>query len=210
PYRTSRRRSSSGLVRPPPHGGGATVSSPFDGSVTMATPSEIAAAARRLGSPDSCLSRILELVGARAFGFDALLRVSSVGWRGEIGNAYVECLERPRILLNPLFVERWCHTPERLAALVLHELAHVSMGHTRLFPRPSVAQNVACDAVINRELLNVVELGGGNAPLLGEFFEDYYSPDESPWFLLRPPPGWPDSPDWNASRGCPEVLREIH
>ena len=176
----------------------------------MATRDEIALAARRLGSPDSCLARILELVGARAFGFDALLRVSSVEWCGEIRNACVECLERPRLLLNPLFVERWCHTPERLATLVLHELAHVSMGHTRLFPRPSVEQNVACDAVINRELFQVKEYGRSNAPLLGELFEDYYVPDESPWFLLRPPPGWPKSPDWNASRNCPATLREIH
>src|SRR5690606_22661266 len=69
---------------------------------------------------------------------------------------------------------------------------------------------VACDAVINRELLAVAERGGGDAPALGAFFEDYYSPRESPWFLLRPPPGWPHSPDWDASRDCPEVQREIH
>lgn len=171
---------------------------------------ECLAAARRLGSPHTLLVGILDLVGARALALDTLLRLSAVEWSDEVTSACVECTDRPRLLLNPAFVERWCATRERLAMLLLHELAHVSMGHTRLFPRPTPAHNLACDAIINRELIETlieiqVDLGGYTALL-----EQCYAPDASPWFLLRPPPGWPQAPDWDISGGCPERLREIH
>jgi hypothetical protein len=38
----------------------------------------------------------------------------------------------PRLLINPQFVEAHAATPERLLMLVMHELHHVLLGHTRL------------------------------------------------------------------------------
>ena len=174
------------------------------------TREEIAAAARRLGPAASLVAGVLDIAGARALALDALFRVSAVQWSGDVYTAMVECTDRPRMLLNPVFVERWCTTRERLAALLLHELSHVSMGHTKLFPRPTVARNIACDAVINRELLVTARSVDANVLAMAELFIDYYDPAASPWFLLRPPPGWPDSSDWTASRGCPRPLRGIH
>lgn len=184
-----------------------------DVSVVQDIPStrvEIEAAARRLGSAESLVASVLEIAGARALALDALLRVSAFEWSGEVTTAMVECADRPRILMNPVFVERWCATRERLAALLLHELSHVSMGHTRLFPRPTVAHNIAFDALINRELLATALGVGASATGMAALFIDYYVPDASPWFLLRPPPGWPGMPDWHASKRCPAQLRDIH
>lgn len=84
------------------------------------------------------------------------------------------------------------------------------MGHTKLFPRPTVAHNIACDAVINRGLLSTLRDAHADVPEMAALFVDYYDAATSPWFLLRPPPGWPRSPDWDASRNCPGQLREIH
>lgn len=174
------------------------------------TPEDVDAAKARLGSADSVVTCVLGIAGARALALDALFRVSAIEWSGEIRTAMVECAERPRMLVNPAFVERWCHTPERFAALLLHELSHVSMGHTRLYPRPTIAHNVAFDAIINRELLATADDAYANVDALGALFVDLYAPDESPEFLLRPPPGWPDAPDWDASRKCAKDLRQIH
>jgi hypothetical protein len=167
------------------------------------------AAARRLGPADELVAGVLDLAGARSLALDSLLTVSAVEWSVEIGSACVECADRPRMLLNPSFVEQKCTTRERLAMLILHELSHISLGHTRLYPRPTVLHNIAFDAVINASLLNALCRGadpGDYAALM----EDCYAADENPLFILRPPPGWPERPDWDASGGCDPTLREIH
>lgn len=163
-----------------------------------------------LGTADTVIAGVLSLVGVHAHALNALLTVASVEWNDDIETACVECVERPRLLLNPAFVQRWCHTPERLAALVLHELLHIALGHTRLFPRPTALHNVAFDAIINRTVL--ATLGGTRVDVhrYADLFTDFYSASHAPHFLLRPPPGWPHAPVWSASRGMPEPLRRIH
>lgn len=161
-------------------------------------------------SPDDCIARVLDIAGARPLALDAFLRVTRVEWSTEVTTACIECVDRPRLLLNPTFVQQHCHTPERLAALLLHELAHVSMGHARVYPRPTRAHNVACDAIINREIGAMASERGADVTALTALFVDYYSPTQSPWFLLRPPPGWPYDCDWSASRGTHKALRTIH
>lgn len=163
-----------------------------------------------LGPADAYVACVLDIVGARALALDALLRVSRVEWSTEVNTACVECVDRPRLLLNPVFVAQRCHTPERLATLLLHELAHVSMGHTRMFPRPTVAHNIACDAVINREISALAVQYDAHVERLTALLVDEYNAAEAPWFLLRPPPGWPAAPEWQASTGMPRVLRSIH
>jgi uncharacterized protein with von Willebrand factor type A (vWA) domain len=179
-----------------------------------ASPAELAraaaGAARRLGPADSLVAGVLDIAAARSLALDALLSVAAVEWSTEIGTACVECADRPRILLHPLFVERYCGTRERLAMLVLHELSHISLGHTRLYPRPGTLHNVAFDAVINASLLASLARRGAEAAAYAALVEDTYDAAESPLFVLRPPPGWPEQPDWAASAGCPEALREIH
>ena len=172
-----------------------------------------------LGTADAQVARVLELVGAHAHALNALLTVSTVEWSDAIATACVECVDRPRLLLNPAFVAQWCHTPERLATLVLHELLHIALGHTRLFPRPTLAHNVAFDAIINRTLLAAIQgtqvrhsavRFGYDVERYTDFFTDFYSASKAPEFILRPPPGWPLAPDWSASHAMPPALRQIH
>ena len=172
-----------------------------------------------LGAADAEVARVLELVGVHAHALNALLTVSTVEWSDAITTACVECVDRPRLLLNPAFVAQWCHTPERLAALVLHELLHIALGHARLFPRPTLVHNIAFDAIINRTLLATIQgtqvrhsavCFGYDVERYADLLTDYYSASKAPEFMLRPPPGWPLAPDWGASHDMPPVLRDIH
>ena len=101
-----------------------------------------AEAAARLGPADAYVSAILDLAAARPLALDAFLRVAAVEWNAGVSTACVECADRPRMLLNPQFVESMCGTRERLALLVLHELSHISLGHTRLYSRATVAHTL--------------------------------------------------------------------
>ena len=185
--------------------------------MTTAVSSSLARAS--LGAADAQVARVLELVGGHAHALNALLTVSTVEWSDAIATACVECVDRPRLLLNPAFVAQWCHTPERLATLVLHELLHIALGHTRLFPRPTLAHNVAFDAIINRTLLAAIQGTqvrhssvhfGYDVERYTDLFTDFYSSSKAPEFILRPPPGWPLAPDWSASHDMPPALRAIH
>jgi len=164
----------------------------------------------RSGSSEERIVAVLDLVGVHARALHALLSVSAVQWNAEVPTACIECRVHPTLHLNPDFVATWCHTPERLAALVLHEMLHVTLGHTRLFPRPTAAHNVAFDAIINRLLLGSLADARVDPAPYAELFTSYYPPDAAPAFLLRPPPGWPAAPDWNASAGCPTAQRAVH
>ena len=159
---------------------------------------------------DQVLAGILSMPGMHTRALDALLTVSRVEWSLEITTACIECVERPVLRLNPDFVARWCHTPERLTMLVLHELAHVMLGHTRLFPRPTVLHNIAFDAIVNRTVLAMLEGSGAVVHRYAALLTDLYTADTSPEFLLRPPPGWPGQPAWRASLRLPAALRRVH
>ena len=69
--------------------------------------------------------------------------------------------------------------------LVLHELHHVLLGHTRLFRRVTPLDNLAFDAVINALLCRMFPGRDHTA-----FFTDFYADDQFPACLLRPPCGW--------------------
>lgn len=165
--------------------------------------------ANRLGPADALVSRIIDLASTRVFGLEALLSVSAIQWSSQILTACIECSERPRLLLNPEFIEKHCTTPQRLATLILHELSHVSLGHTRLYPRGGDAHNVAFDAIINRDL-SLHFARTGDAEPYTSLFTSYYGGGRDPEFILRPPPGWPERPEWHASEDCDEELRNIH
>ncbi len=161
-------------------------------------------------SVDSVVTSVLSLVGVHTRALHAMLTVSSVEWSTEISTACVECVDRPRLLLNPDFVAKWCTTPQRLAALIMHELLHIALGHTRLYPQPTIAHNIAFDAIINRTVLETMRCANIDMVEYAALFTEFYSATNAPSFLLRPPSGWPDRPDWDASAGAPESLRAIH
>jgi hypothetical protein len=87
--------------------------------------------------------------------------------------------------VNPAFVEAHAATPERLLMLIMHELHHVLLGHTRLFPRHTEADNLIFDAVINALLCRMFP-----SPEHTSFFTMFYSDKKFPECLLRPPSRW--------------------
>lgn len=105
-------------------------------------------------------------------------------WEGE---REVECRVQPRLLVNPAFVAAHAGTPEKLLMLVMHELHHVLLGHTTLFPRVTPTQNFVFDAVINGIVCRMFP-----RKAYTDFFRDYYPEDAFPACLLAPPPGWPE------------------
>lgn len=89
-----------------------------------------------------------------------------------------------RLLINPDFAERHCRTDAALVTLVLHELWHVALGHTRLYEQLTPAQNWAFDAVINAQLCRQFPDAAHT-----RLFRQLYDADRLPWALLRPPDG---------------------
>lgn len=151
--------------------------------------------------------RIFNAIPAAQYAFDTLLRLFDVVVTDAVPSAAVRCGVAPSLLVNPDFVEQWCRRDESLFVLVMHELHHVLLGHTRLFQRTGTAENFAFDAVVNAYLANLFPEEVGRSLLF-----EIYSATRAPEFLLRPPPGWPGRPDWSAApaAGVPRALCDLH
>ena len=144
-------------------------------------------AAPAISAPRTGLAeQILECFPGGSYAFAALLRLLDIVESNSVETAAVECRAEPRLLVNPNFVERHANTPEKLFMLVMHELHHVLLGHTTLFPAATPVHNFIFDAVINGLLCRMFPAGEYTA-----LFRDYYDPGNFPMCLLRPPPSWP-------------------
>jgi hypothetical protein len=137
-------------------------------------------------SQSSLAARILDAFPAGSYALSGLLRLLDVVETEEVQTAAVECVAQPRLLINPRFVAEHANTSEKLLMLVMHELHHVLLGHTTLFPRSNPVQNFVFDTVINGICCRMFP--GADYTRL---FTDYYRADRFPECLLRPPPGWP-------------------
>ncbi|MCE7958750.1 MAG: hypothetical protein DYH06_12570, partial [Acidobacteria bacterium ACB2] len=126
--------------------------------------------------------RILHAVPSAAYEMQGLLSLLAVEESEAVPTAAVSCERRPVLRVNPRFVAERCQAPEHLLLLVLHELHHVLLGHTRLFPRATRAQNVAFDAVVNALLC-------ARFPdqAYTSFFLGLYGREHGPLRLLAPP-----------------------
>ncbi len=131
-------------------------------------------------------ARIFSVVPAATWQMEELLSLLDIITDDSIPTACVDCTARPRLRLNADFVAEHCSTDEHLLVLVLHELHHVVLGHTRLFPRPTKAHNIAFDAVINAMICNQFR-----EKRYWSFFNSLNSAYDFPARLLRPPEGWP-------------------
>ena len=138
---------------------------------------------------ESLAERILDSFPSGSYALSALLRLMDIVESTNVPTAAVECRVQPRLLMNPEFVARHANTPEKLLALVMHELHHVLLGHTTLVPRITPVQNFVFDAVINGLVCRMFP-GAEHT----SFFTDFYSANSFPECLLRPPPGWPGTP----------------
>ena len=129
--------------------------------------------------------RILDCFPSGSYALTALLRLMDVVESDKVPTAAVECRIQPRLLINPGFVERHAETPEKLLMLVMHELHHVLLGHTRLFPCITQTQNFVFDCVINALISRMFPEREHTA-----FLTEFYSDKRFPECLLRPPTRW--------------------
>ena len=137
-------------------------------------------------NPNHIRARIFSVVPAATWQMEELLSLLDIVTDESIATACVDCVTRPRLRLNPGFIADYCRTDEHLLMLVLHELHHVVLGHTRLFPRPTKAHNIAFDAVINAIICHQFR-----EERYWSFFTAINSAKDFPARLLRPPTGWP-------------------
>ena len=140
----------------------------------------------RTASERRLRERVFNALPAASFQMDRLLQLLDVVESERSPTACIECSAQPRLHLNPHFVAEHCQQDEELFLLVLHELYHVVLGHTRLFPRITPLHNLVFDAVINAMICQQFP-----EPRYTQFFQRLNSWDSFPARLLRPPPGWP-------------------
>ena len=131
------------------------------------------------------LDRIWNAIPVTQQSFLKLLGLLEIEITTEIPTASVTTGSCSRLRINPEFVAKNCKTDDKLGMLVMHELFHVLLGHTRLFERISPAQNFAFDAVINSHLCLLFPDNPGIS-----LFRKLYPADDFPFALLRPPDGW--------------------
>jgi hypothetical protein len=137
----------------------------------------------RLGA--ALRARIFDAFPVAQPSFLRLLGLLDIEATEAVPTAAVSLGGRSRLQINPDFAQRMCRTDHDLVMLVLHELHHVALGHTRLFPRVTRAQNWAFDCVINAQLSRLFP-----QPQWTRLFRTCYSADRFPEALLRPPEGW--------------------
>ncbi len=149
-------------------------------------------------------SRLIRCLPAASFEMETLCRLAGIKASYDIPTAAVECRQRPNMLLNPDFVAEYCQSDEHLFLLVMHELWHIILAHTRLYPRVTMIHNIAFDAIINAGLSRQF-----SAPEYRGFFESINPADQFPGMLLRPPVGWPENPQYPPAETMPPGAMEI-
>lgn len=130
--------------------------------------------------------RIFNALPAASYQMEKFFGLLDIDFSDGIATACVECSVTPRLLLNREFIGEYCADDGDLFLLILHELHHVILGHTRLFPRGNLIDNIAFDAVINSMLARSVGQSVGV-----NLFTSTNPFGSFPARLLRPPPGWP-------------------
>lgn len=130
---------------------------------------------------EKIITRILDVLPPSSFELATFLSLFRVRFSDKTETACVTCGEAPELLLNKDFIEAHCQTNEHLFMLVMHELYHVILGHTTLFPHATEVRNLVFDAVINAILCSLFP-----KPEFISFFTTYYPSDKMPFALLRP------------------------
>jgi len=156
---------------------------------------------------DRILARLVGSLPGGTFEMETFVGLLGIEVTDRVDTAAVTCGVRSRLRVNPDFVAEFCRSDEHLFLLVMHELWHVLLAHTRLYPRPTRAHNIAFDAVINAGLARQFP-----GPEYRGFFDRIYAADQFPERLLRPPAGWPERPQFDGPgpKGTNPVLRQLY
>lgn len=138
--------------------------------------------------------------------FGQLLGLLDIEASRDVPTAAVTLGTRSRLLINPDFIADKCKGPFDLCILVLHELYHVVLGHTRLYERSTPVHNWAFDAVINAQLSQLFP-----EPHQTSLFRHSYSPEVFPECMLRPPEGWRTKEEkWHLGGQAGEVHKALY
>lgn len=160
-------------------------------------------------SPESArlVERLVGCLPAATVELETLCRLAGIKVSSDIPTAAVECVRRPRLLINPEFAAKHCARDEHLFLLVMHELWHIILAHTRLYPRVTPAHNIAFDAIINAGLSRQYD-----KPEYRGFFDALNPADKFPSLLLRPPVGWPHNPEYPdiGPPGTRQILERLY
>ncbi len=148
------------------------------------------------------ISRIYNMIVAMPYGLEKMLSLMDIEESTSVKTACVPIGGRPRIVVNPEYVESHCETDHKLFMLIQHELHHVLLGHTRLFKRVTPQHNIAFDAIINAMLCR-----SRPEPEWTALFRDSYSTNTFPYCLLRPPKNFPDEPQF--PNGMPQSIQSV-
>ncbi len=154
------------------------------------------------------LRRLVSCLPATRFEMETFCRLTNIEVSRDVPTAAVDCTRLPRLRINPDFIAEHCPRDEHLFLLVMHEIWHVMLAHTRMHPRMTPAQNVAFDAIINAGLMREF-----STPEYMGFFDKINPADKFPSCLLRPPVGWPHNPQYPTNIGpadTADMLRRLY
>jgi hypothetical protein len=132
-------------------------------------------------TPSTFLSIYQELIDENPFAVRAVLRILDVVFTPDTATLAVTCKDRPRLLVNLVFIERHCLTETHVKAVILHEFLHVLLRHTANRGPASEARHIAFDALINA----IISRTQGEA--WSSFFSAYYRDATGIALLLRSP-----------------------
>lgn len=94
--------------------------------------------------------RLFSVIPTSSFHMIEFLKLADIKLvEKETQTAAITCDVRPTLLLNKSFIETYCEKDEHLFMLIMHELYHIILGHTHLFKKTSLIDNIAFDAIIN-------------------------------------------------------------
>jgi len=152
--------------------------------------------------------RLMRALPVASFELETFTRLTVIVATRNIPTAAVECTNTPRLLINPDFVAKYCKRDEHLFLLVMHELWHIVLAHTNLYPRITKAHNIAFDAIINAGLSRQFP-----EPIYQGFFDAVNPHDTFPHLLLRPPINWQTNPEYPTDigpKGTERILRQLY
>ncbi len=156
------------------------------------------------------IKRILSVIPPGTLAMEVFIGLLQEEYSTRVTTAAIYSSQPPRLILNPDFVAAHCQRDEHLFLLVMHEIWHLLLAHLRIYPRMTMAQNIATDTIINALLSREYK-----QPEFQGFLDKLYEADEFPDMLLRPPAGWSaDTPDYpngdHLPTGTLRILKQLY
>ncbi len=150
--------------------------------------------------------RIFGIIPVSHIGYFSLLKLLDIEASDTVETAAISLGDRSVLRINPQFVDTYCRRDESFTMLILHEIMHVLMGHTRMYNVADKADNIALDAVINAHLCRLFPM-----PEYTSFFRTLYQDNRLPEALLRPPDGWSaGKPRWKLTGEACAVHKALY